>query len=815
MEKALPIDPYLEQIRNALRSHNALVIQAPPGAGKTLRVPPLVVEETGGQVWVSQPRRLAARLAARRAAELAGTPVGTWVGYQVRFEKCGGRRTCLWYVTEGVLVRRLVKDPDLAGVGAVILDEFHERRLDTDLALALLKRLQQKRPALRLIVMSATLEVTPVARFLGDCPVFQIPARSHELEIIHTPYSPAPLEQRVREAFEQLLASNRSGGDVLVFLPGAAEIRRAARACRDIAERAGYELAVLHGDLPAQEQDRAVQPGPRPKLILSTNVAESSVTIEGVRAVIDSGLARVPEDSPESGLPMLMVRRVSKASVEQRAGRAGRLGPGRVIRLYPLEDYLRRPDFEVPEILRRELSPLLLQLHAAGYRDPAELDWLVPPPTDSVAAAQALLRDLGAIASSGNLTEIGARMAQLPLHPRLARLVVEAERRHILPLGCAAAAVLEAWEGSPSRGLTETGTSDVLARLDQPWPRHIQQVYRQLLRLAGSASPERLQHDAKAEEQLLISTLAAFPDRVALRRSSEELIVAGGQTARLSPESVVRTAQWLVVIDLEKRTSLQAPLVRVASAIEPDWLLELFPDRIDAEDGLQWNPSRQRVELHSALRYRGLTLIEQTRPAPPSPEAAAILAEEALAAGVHQFVRQERLESFLARVEFAARLLGLPAPNMEDVASCLRSLCSGLVSFEELRERCARAGFERAMLNRLDARLGQALDRLAPEEIVLPSGRRARIDYRRNGNPRVSGQIQEFFGLDRELTIAGGQVPLVIELLAPNRRPVQATTHLGNFWRTLYPELRRQLARRYPKHAWPEDPLRASPQRFR
>ena len=425
----LPIEALIPRI---LETPGNLVIEAPPGAGKTTRVPPALLAKTRGEVWVLEPRRLAVRLAARRVASELGERVGETVGYQVRFEDVGSPRTRLRFVTEGVLTRRLLSDPTLAGVETVILDEFHERHLETDLALALLRRIKGK----QLIVMSATLDAAPVARFLGNCPVLRSEGKLFELSIEYTPHSPAPLEEQVAAALGRLVQPGLSG-DVLVFLPGAAEIRRAARALESLATRAGLLVLPLHGDLSPAEQDRAVTPSDRRKVILSTNVAESSVTIEGVTAVIDSGLARIAGDSPWTGLPSVEIRRISQASATQRAGRAGRTAPGRVIRLYSAEDFHRRPSADVPEILRRELSQVVLQLRAMKV---ADLAWLDPPPEAAFVAANELLDRL----------EVTPGMAELPLPPRLAKLVIEAQRRGVPEKGCAVAAVLSAGErGSP------------------------------------------------------------------------------------------------------------------------------------------------------------------------------------------------------------------------------------------------------------------------------------------------------------------------------------------------------------------------------
>jgi ATP-dependent helicase HrpB len=429
----LPVDALLPDLRERLRAARNLVLEAPPGAGKTTRVPPGLLDLAGGEILVLEPRRLAARLAARRVASELGEPVGATAGYRVRFEEAAGPRTRITFMTEGVLTRRLLSDRSLRGVDAVVLDEFHERHLEGDLALALLRRLQTTaRRDLRLIVMSATIESAPVAAYLGGCAVLRSEGRRFETTITYTPVSAAPLEQQVASALERLVRDGLDG-DVLVFLPGAAEIRRAARACERIAASAGLLVLPLYGDLPVEEQDRAVQPADRRKVILSTNVAESSVTIEGVTAVIDSGLARVASQSPWSGLARLTVSRVSKASANQRAGRAGRTAPGRVLRLYPLEDFARRPERETPEIVRAELAQMVLALASTGIADAREIEWLDAPPEAALVAARELLGALRAVDHEGRLTADGRAMVRMPVHPRLARLVIEAARRGARP----------------------------------------------------------------------------------------------------------------------------------------------------------------------------------------------------------------------------------------------------------------------------------------------------------------------------------------------------------------------------------------------
>jgi ATP-dependent helicase HrpB len=748
----LPIDDLLPGIVATLADQTSLVIEAPPGAGKTTRVPPALLSRVGGEILVLEPRRLAARLAARRVASERGEKLGDTVGYQVRFEDVSGPRTRLRFLTEGVLTRRLLSDPGLKGVSAVILDEFHERHLEGDLALALLRRLQlTRRPDLRLIVMSATLDAAPIARYLGGCPVLRSEGKLYELAIEYTPHSPAPLEEQVTSALERLLKHGMSG-DVLVFLPGAAEIRRTARAIGTLAERAGFLVLPLHGDLSPAEQDRAVGPAGSRKVILSTNVAESSVTIEGISAVIDSGVARIAADSPWTGIPSLHVQRISQASAIQRAGRAGRTGPGRVIRLYTAEDFHRRPTADTPEILRRELSQMALLLRAMRA---AELDWLDAPPPAALAAANALLDNLS----------ITPGMADLPLPPRLARLLTEAAQRGVPEKGCAVAAVLSAGE---------RGSADLLTLVESDWQPQTRRIYDQLRRRFS-------RRDTGGDDAILQSVLAAFPDRVARHRRGGELLLSSGASARL-PDC---RHQFLIAIDVEeRRDSLAhngAPLVRLAAPIEPEWLLERATERTT----LEWNRTAERVEQVSALLYDQLALEETRSPAPDSEETAQMLAEKALEVDLGRFADKEALEQLRARASFAGVEI--------DVKAALASLCRGRSSLAQL-----------ASANLVASLRPAGLDKKAPERITLPGGREVKVHYEPGKPPWIESRLQYFFGVRETPRI--GPVPVVVHLLAPNRRPVQVTTDLAGFWERLYPQVRRELSRRYPKHKWPENP---------
>jgi ATP-dependent helicase HrpB len=764
---ALPVDAILPEIIASLKRCPNLIIEAAPGAGKTTRVPPALLEIGGGEVVVLEPRRIAARLAARRVAWELGEPVGQTVGYQVRFEEAIGPRTRLRFVTEGVLTRRLLSDPGLKGIAAVVLDEFHERHLESDLALALLKRLQRTRPDLRIVVMSATLDTGHVAQYLDDCPILRSEGRLFELAITHLPYSPKPLEAQVTDALGSLIDEQPSG-DVLVFLPGAAEIRRAMRESQAVARRAGLLVLPLHGDLPLAEQDRAIAPAEQQKVILATNVAESSVTVEGVTAVIDSGLARIATFSRWTGLPTLHVSRVSKASAKQRAGRAGRTGPGRVLRLYGIEDYQQRPEHDAPEIVRSDLSQLCLALRAMRID---HLDWLDAPPAAAVERAESLLDRLGATPDRAH------QLVRYPLHPRLSRILTAAMERGVGEDGCVAAALL----GSGAR----FEKNDLLTAIDSERDYRTRQQIEQLRRIARPA--RQTQHN---DDAILMSILAGFPDRVARRRTGNQVLLSTGGSAEIAGEPPVY--EFMVAVDAEDRKDKPLPLIRMTARLEPEWLIELFPDHVREHSSLEWNRLSERVEAVSALLYDQL-VIQESRGALPDPETAAeLLAQKALEAGIDHFVDRESLAELMARASFA----GFPAP---DVEQGLRELCMGLRSFAELKSAAV------TLMPTLERKVGR-LDELAPARIRLPNGRPTKVHYESGKPPWIASRLQDFFGMRETPRIGPAQTPVVVHLLAPNHRAVQTTADLAGFWERLYPEVRRELMRRYPKHSWPERP---------
>ncbi len=844
----LPVDPFLPDLIATLRQSDCLVLQAEPGAGKTTRVPRALLDAGlagDREVWVLQPRRLAARLAARRIADEHGEKLGDLVGYQVRFEEVAGPRTRLRFMTEGVLTRKLLAESGVPKAGIVVLDEFHERHLDGDLCLALLRQLQKRgRPDLKIVVMSATLEAEPVSRYLGEAPQVFVPGRQFDIAVEHQQLpDQRPLEQQVASAVRRLVDEGLDG-DVLVFLPGAAEIRKAREACEPIANRAGLLVVPLHGELPAAEQDKAVRPAGQRKVILSTNVAETSVTIEGVVAVVDSGLARIAGHSAWSGLSTLKVGRVSKASAIQRAGRAGRLRAGRCLRLYTRHDFDTRPDHEAAEVRRLDLAEAAMALHGAGVRDLRAFSWFEAPEEPAIVAADELLSRLGALSVDGGLTELGKRMLRVPLHPRQARVLLEAEARGRGDDGCLLAALLgereirlEARGGIGGRREARVnGPSDLLESLeafrdaeragfdaaalrsrglDIGAAQAVERVRRNLSRLVRSKGEVS---DPDPDRPLLMATLAGYPDRVARRRKGEgsapsaELVLVGGGTAKLSDQSVVRDAPFLVAVDAEERGlgAHRQSLVRVASEIEPDWLLDLFSERVREEVEVRWNSQGERVEAHSRLLYENLVIEESRNPNADPARTREVLLRAALDKGIESFAEPEALRRLLARMGFVNEASGagtLPAVREAELEAVLGELCEGRRSFAELRE----AGLLEALKARLSGQQLALLERLAPERIKLPGGRSVAINYETGKPPWIESRLQDFFGLAAGPAVAGGRVPLVLHLLAPNHRAVQVTTDLTGFWERHYPAIRKELCRKYPRHSWPEDPKTAAP----
>jgi ATP-dependent helicase HrpB len=576
------------------------------------------------------------------------------------------------------------------------------------------------------------------------------------------------------DALELLIAEEPSG-DVLAFLTGAAEIRRAMRESQEVARRANLLVLPLHGDLSPAEQDRAIMPAEQRKVILATNVAESSVTVEGVNAVIDSGLARIATYSQWTGLPTLHVGRVSKASATQRAGRAGRTAPGRVLRLYGIEDYQRRPEHDAPEITRSDLSQLCLALRAMRIND---LAWLDAPPEAAWEIAEALLDRLGASA------ERVLQLARYPLHPRLSRILIAAMERGVGEDGCVAAALL----GSGARA----EKNDLLTAIDadQDYRNQDYRTRQQVELLRRIARPARqTEHN---DDALLMSVLAGFPDRVARRRAGNQVLLSTGGSAEVAGDPP--RYEFMVAVDAEDRKDKPLPLIRMTARIEPEWLIELFPDQVREKSGVEWNRLGERVEAVSALLYDELVIQESRGAAPDAEAAAGLLAQKALEAGIDRFVDREAVDEFVARVQFA----GFEPP---DIPQALKDLCEGLRSFNELKNAATN------LVSLLEQKMvARRLEQIAPERVRLPNGRQTKVHYETGKPPWIASRLQDFFGMRETPRIGPGQTPVVVHLLAPNQRAVQTTSDLAGFWERLYPQVRRELMRRYPRHSWPERP---------
>ena len=861
----LPIDSHLPAIADRLRETRSVVIVAEPGAGKTTRVPPAILAANllsadHPNLVMLQPRRVAARASAMRIADERGWTVGNEVGYHVRFDRKIGPRTRLRVLTEGVLTRQLLDDPFIEDVGCVVLDEFHERNLHTDMAIAMLREVRQSvREDLMLVVMSATLHAEPVARFLGNCPIVRVPGRTFPVEIRHITPTAGRLVDRVADAITQHLARREHIGDVLVFLPGADEIRRVAEATAPLAERENLLVLPLHGSLEAEQQMAALAPSRQRKIILATNIAETSLTIDGVTTVIDSGYARVAGYDAQRGLDRLELKHISKASATQRSGRAGRTAPGQCIRLWSAKEDAELEPFELPEIRRVDLAGTVLALHAWGKSDPRTFGWFEPPDESILASAERLLAMLGALdaETNGKITPLGHRILALPVHPRLARLLLAAADAGMLEIGATLAALLsekdivlvERVEDVRNRVPRTQASSDLLMRLemlqraeqsrfsrtlrddgiDVNLARQVARTRDQLLRIAKNAKPQaakahnlsesRTQTLATSgrsnENSVLRLLLLAYPDRVCRRRASDPLsgVMVGGGGVRVARESVVTRGEFFLALDArrDERSVTKESLVRIASAIEEPWLEELFPQSIRRERNVTFDESRGRVVAHGRVFYRDL-LLREDRDAPVDPQdAAKALAESLRSRARNIFESNESARSVLNRVALLRRHMpehNWPGFDDEMLAEILTNSAHGKRGIDELRAL--------PLASLLESQLVYPLDRLletdAPQTIEVPTGNHIRLQYSSTDQVILAVRLQELFGWTQTPRIAGGRVPIVLHLLGPNYRPVQITNDLQSFWTRTYPQVRKDLRARYPKHSWPEDPFTAKPQ---
>jgi ATP-dependent helicase HrpB len=859
MQTPLPIDDALPALTGALRAQNCAVLVAPPGAGKTTRVPLALAQEAwaqGKKIIVLEPRRLAARAAAARMAATLGEEVGGTVGYRVRFGSKVSRKTRIELVTEGVFTRMVLDDPALDGVAALLFDEFHERSLDADLGLALARDVQRGlRDDLKILVMSATIDGARVAKLLGDAPVIESEGRAFPVVTRYLGRDvSAPIERQVADASVRALRAEP--GSMLAFLPGAAEIRRAETLLRERIDDPSVDVVALFGALEADVQDRAIAAAPkgRRKIVLATSIAETSLTIEGVRIVIDCGLARVPRYEPDVGLTRLETVRVSRASADQRRGRAGRTEPGVCYRLWDEPQTASLAPSGTPEILAADLSSLVLDLAHWGVTDPAALDFLDPPPRPAWSEARALLAELGAIDADGRITDEGRALRQLPLPPRIARMVVDAAASGAADLAADIAAVLT------ERGLGGNDV-DLAHRLDglrrdrsrraqdvramaKRWVDVAEREAQSLRRTRSAPSPlvgegwgGGLEFDAshvrhrrtptpdaspqgggerrepsRGKEELSPGVLLAlaYPDRIARSRGTGgSFLLANGRGAAVDPASALARESYLAVGEIAG-TAAQGRILLAAALTLAD-IEAHFVARIEARDEVVFDQATASTRARRLRRLGAITLGEQIRKVEPNDETARLLAEGIARLGLDRLPWSKPLKQWRDRVMFLRRAEGDEWSDLSDTAltatagDWLATALAGKTALSAL----GADEFAEAVYGLLPWNLRRRLDAEAPTHFAAPSGSSVPIDYEAEEGPKLAIRVQELFGLDRHPTIAGGRVPLVVELLSPAHRPVQVTRDLPGFWRGSYAAVKTEMKGRYPRHPWPDNPLQA------
>jgi ATP-dependent helicase HrpB len=846
----LPIDAATPNLVAALARRTTAVLVAPPGAGKTTRVPLVLAAEPWAadrKILVLEPRRLAARAAAARMAKTLGEKVGDTVGYRVRFGTMVSKRTRIEVITEGVFTGLIQDDPSLEGVGAVLFDEFHERSLDADLGLALARDAQQAlRGDLRLLVMSATIDGARIAAALGDAPVIASEGRAFAVETRYLGRNPVkPIEPQVADAV--LRALRAETGSILAFLPGAAEIRRCETMVRERCADPAVDVFALHGTLDFDAQDRAIAPAPagRRKVVLATSIAETSLTIEGVRVVVDSGLARVPRYEPDVGLTRLETVRVSRAAADQRRGRAGRIEPGVCYRLWDEPQTAALEPYAQPEILAADLSSLVLELAQWGVADSAQLVFLDAPPAPALNEARTLLAALGAIDDAGRITDEGKLLNCLPLPPRLARMVVDASREGAGSLAAEIAAVLT------ERGL---GGNDVdlrhrieaLRRDRSPRATEARRMAKRWAETAGTPSP-RLRGEGRgegaspqaqtlaqtrgeapspgAQERADLSPQAgrgnqiplgailalAYPERIAKNRGAAAgaFLLANGRGAYVNPASPLAREPFLAVAELVG--SAAQSRITLATAIDLADVEMRFADRIEAAEEVACDGKTLTLRARRSRRLGAIVLSEQPLAVTPNDATAKLLISAIVQAGLDRLPWTKALRQWRDRAQFLRRAEGAEWPDVSDAAlaaaaeAWLAPLLAGKTSLDALNA----AEFEHALHDLLPYSLRRRLEIEAPTHFDAPSGSRVPIDYEAEEGPKLAIRVQELFGLSRHPAIAGGRVPLVIELLSPAHRPVQVTRDLPQFWRGSYAAVRSEMRGRYPRHPWPDDPVSA------
>ena len=813
LSSPLPIDAALPGLTAALRAQNAAVLVAPPGAGKTTRVPLVLKGEAWAQnarrILVLEPRRLAARAAAERMAQTLGERVGDTVGLRVRYVSKVSRRTRIEIITEGVFTRLILDDPMLEGVAAVLFDEFHERSLDADLGLALARDVQQGlRADLRILVMSATIDGARIAKLLGDAPVIESEGRAFPVDTRYVGRDARPIEPQVADTIAR--AMRAEPGSLLAFLPGAAEIRRTFGLLDGRTEPA-TDVVTLYGALASDEQDRAIAPAPagRRKIVLATSIAETSITIQGVRMVVDCGLARVPRYEPDVGVTRLETVRVSRAAADQRRGRAGRTEPAVCYRLWDEPQTAALEPFARPEILAADLSSFALDLAAWGA-GPEQLSFLDPPPRGAMAEARALLEELGAIDGDGRISAEGKLLRRLPLPPRLARMVVDAARDGAAAIAAEIAALItERGLGGDDVDLRERLTA--LHRDRAPRARDA----RAMAQRWAQAAPEESNAAGGDEASAGALVALAYPERVAKNRggASGAFLLVNGRGATVDPASPLAREPFLAVAELTGT----AAHGRILSAA-PVTLAEIeqrFADRITTREDIIFDAASASLRGRRSRRLGAITLAEQPMPVAPNETTAQKLADGIAGLGIARLPWSKALQHWRDRVMFLRASEDDEWPDLSD-ASLARTAAewlTPLVADKTALGEITADKLNNALRTLVPWPLQRRLDAEAPTHFEAPTGSQVPIDYEAEGGPKIAIRVQELFGLDRHPAVAGGRVPLVIELLSPAHRPVQTTRDLPGFWRGSYAAVRTEMRGRYPKHPWPEDPIAAPPTR--
>ena len=898
MPERLPIYEIESDLVASLRATNRLVLQAPTGSGKSTQVPQMLLKHGllgDGQCVTLQPRRLAARLLASRVASELGVQLGREVGYQVRFENCVSEATRIKFETEGILLRQLIADPMLKGISAVVFDEFHERHLYGDITLARALDIQeQSRPDLRIIVMSATLNADELEDYLSirssgresapsegiynqsrltsaateyyPCSVLRSEGRMFPVDIQYLPHrlgtNPPPPWELAADAFSDFVRAGGQG-DVLVFMPGGFEISQTITAIRNVSESRGYLVLPLHGELSPRDQDAAVARYDQPKVVVATNVAETSITIDGVRLVIDSGLARIARYDANRGINTLLVERISQASSDQRAGRAGRTAPGRCMRLWSRAEHDERAPQELPEIKRLDLAEVVLTLKAAGVDDLRAFRWLENPDAISLTHAEELLLDLGAIGRTGvapvsdqapptqaeleirdrrdacptTITPLGRRMLAFPAHPRYSRMLLAAQEYGCVHQACLVAALTQGRDllmrggGKEVRDdredlLGEKASSDfwILMRawnfaaknqfrldacrrlgIHAVTAKQVGPLFEQFLRIAKDEGLDTAPREIK-DEALQKCILIGFSDRVARRLDQGTLRceLVHGRRGVLARESVVQQSPLFVVAEIREvggRDNEVNTILSLATAIEPDWLKELFPEDIKGEVHVQFDAQAKRVLAAELLRFRDLALAAKRIDPPPADAAARLLAQEINAGRLPLPNWDHSVEQWLLRLRLLCQHcpdLQLPALTDEDKQTIVEQLCHGAVSYKDIKEREVKP----VVMSWLSHAQRELLDKHAPERLTLSNGRTPKVSYEAGNPPHISLRIQELYGVTQTPRLALGRVPVVVHILTPGMKPIQVTSDLANFWSVHYPKIKSELQRKYPKHEW-------------